>query len=322
MRRRELLGLVLAASAASRARAQAPKPRLATLSPSSQSASAARWGAFWEGMQALGYSRDHFVVENRWADGHPDRLSALAAELARLDPQIIVCYGSEATLAAKQATASIPVVMAISADPIGAGLAASLARPGGNVTGLSMAQPDMAGKYVQLLKAVVPQAKRIAVLINPHDPTHANRSGEVIRAAGSIGVEAFSVAAAVVEQIAGAFAEMTNRNAHALIVLGTPLFTLAGADIVALAARQRLPALYDTSSFVAIGGLISYGADPNDLFRRAAYYVDRILKGAKPADLPIEQPTKFLLLINLKTVSALGLTVPPEILARVDEVIE
>jgi len=273
-------------------------------------------------MQALGYSRDHFVVENRWADGHPDRLSALAAELARLDPQIIVCYGSEATLAAKQATASIPVVMAISADPIGAGLAASLARPGGNVTGLSMAQPDMAGKYVQLLKAVVPQAKRIAVLINPHDPTHANRSGEVIRAAGSIGVEAFSVAAAVVEQIAGAFAEMTNRNAHALIVLGTPLFTLAGADIVALAARQRLPALYDTSSFVAIGGLISYGADPNDLFRRAAYYVNRILKGAKPADLPIEQPTKFLLLINLKTVSALGLTVPPEILARVDEVIE
>jgi len=322
VRRRELLGLVLAASAASRARAQAPKPRLATLSPSSQSASAARWGAFWEGMQALGYSRDHFVVENRWADGHPDRLSALAAELARLDPQIIVCYGSEATLAAKQATASIPVVMAISADPIGAGLAASLARPGGNVTGLSMAQPDMAGKYVQLLKTVVPQAKRIAVLINPHDPTHANRSGEVIRAAGSIGVEAFSVAAAVVEQIAGAFAEMTNRNAHALIVLGTPLFTLAGADIVALAARQRLPALYDTSSFVAIGGLISYGADPNDLFRRAAYYVNRILKGAKPADLPIEQPTKFLLLINLKTVSALGLTVPPEILARVDEVIE
>jgi len=322
VRRRELLGLVLAASAASRARAQAPKPRLATLSPSSQSASAARWGAFWEGMQALGYSRDHFVVENRWADGHPDRLSALAAELARLDPQIIVCYGSEATLAAKQATASIPVVMAISADPIGAGLAASLARPGGNVTGLSMAQPDMAGKYVQLLKAVVPQAKRIAVLINPHDPTHANRSGEVIRAAGSIGVEAFSVAAAVVEQIAGAFAEMTNRNADALMVLGTPLFTLAGADIVGLAARQRLPALYDTSSFVAIGGLISYGADPNDLFRRAAYYVNRILKGAKPADLPIEQPTKFLLLINLKTVSALGLTVPPEILARVDEVIE
>src|SRR5215470_10403889 len=131
-----------------------------------------------------------------------------------------------------------------------------------------------------------------------------------------------SVAAAVVEQIAGAFAEMTNRNAHALIVLGTPLFTLAGADIVALAARQRLPALYDTSSFVAIGGLISYGADPNDLFRRAAYYVDRILKGAKPADLPIEQPTKFLLLINLKTARALGLQIPDKLLALADEVIE
>ena len=233
------------------------------------------------------------MVENRWADGHPDRLSGLAAELVRLDPRIIVCYGSEATRAAKQATASIPVIMAVSADPIGAGLAASLARPGGNVTGLSMAQPDMAGKYVQLIKTLVPQAQRIAVLINPHDPTYPNRSEEVIRAAGSIGVEGFSVAAAAVEQIAGAFAEMTSHDAHALIVLGTPLFTQAGVEIVELAARQRLPALYDTSSFIAIGGLISYGADPNDLFRRAAYYVDRILKGTKPADLPILLPTNF-----------------------------
>ena len=160
MRRRDLLSLALAVTLISRAHALAPKPRLATLSPSSQTASAARWGAFWEGMQALGHSRDDFVVENRWADGHPDQLSGLAAELVRLNPQIIVCYGSEATLAAKQATTSIPVVMAISADPIGAGLAASLARPGGNVTGLSMQQPDMAGKHVELLKRVVPQAKR------------------------------------------------------------------------------------------------------------------------------------------------------------------
>ena len=322
MRRRDLLSLALAVTLISRAHALAPKPRLATLSPSSQTASAARWGAFWEGMQALGHSRDDFVVENRWADGHPDQLSGLAAELVRLDPQIIVCYGSEATLAAKQATTSIPVVMAISADPIGAGLAASLARPGGNVTGLSMQQPDMAGKHVELLKRVVPQAKRIAVLLNPHDPTHPNRADEIIRTAGSTGIEAFSVAAAVVEQIAGAFAEMTSRNADALIVLGTPLFTQARAEIVELAARQRLPALYDTSSFVAIGGLISYGADPNDLFRRAAYYVDKILKGAKPADLPIEQPTKFLLLINLKTARALGLQIPDKLLALADEVIE
>jgi len=322
MRRRDLLRLALAVTSISRAHAQAPKPRLATLSPSSQTASAARWGAFWEGMQALGHSADDFVVENRWADGHPDQLSGLAAELVRLDPQIIVCYGSEATLAAKQATTSIPVVMAISADPIGAGLAASLARPGGNVTGLSMQQPDMAGKHVELLKRVAPQAKRIAVLLNPHDPTHPNRADEIIRAAASTDIEAFSVAAAVVEEIAGAFAEMTSRNADALIVLGTPLFTQARAEIVELAARQRLPALYDTSSFVAIGGLINYGADPNDLFRRAAYYVDKILKGAKPSDLPIEQPTKFLLLINLKTANALGLTIPPLILARADEVIE
>jgi putative tryptophan/tyrosine transport system substrate-binding protein len=317
--RRELL-VALGGAVAAWPLVAAPKPRLATLSPSSQTASAARWDAFWEGMQALGRSRDDFVVENRWADGHPDQLSGLAAELVRLDPQIIVCYGSEATLAAKQATTSIPIVIAVSADPIGAGLAASLARPGGNVTGLSMQQPDMAGKHVELLKRVVPQAKRIAVLLNPHDPTHPKRADEIIRAAGSSGMEAFSVAAAVVEQIGGAFAEMTSRNVDALIVLGTPLFTQARTEIVELAARQRLPALYDTSSFVAIGGLISYGADPNDLFRRAAYYVDKILKGAKPADLPIEQPTKFLLLIHLKTANALGLTIPPEILA--DEVIE
>jgi putative tryptophan/tyrosine transport system substrate-binding protein len=330
LKRREFITLLgggvaswpLAATLISPAHAQAPKPRLATLSPSSQTASAARWGAFWEGMQALGHSRDDFVVENRWGDGHPDRLSGLAAELVRLNPQIIVCYGSEATLAAKQATTSIPVVIAVSADPIGAGLAASLARPGGNVTGLSMQQPEMAGKHVELLKRVVPQAKRIAVLLNPHDPTHPNRADEIIRAAGSTGIEAFSVAAAVVEQIAGAFAEMTSRNADALIVLGTPLFTQAGAEIVELAARQGLPALYDTSSFVAIGGLITYGADPNDLFRRAAYYVDKILKGAKPADLPIQQPTKFFLLINLKTAKALGLTIPRTLLALADEVIE
>jgi putative ABC transport system substrate-binding protein len=322
MRRRDLLTLALAVMLMSQAQAQAPKPRLATLSPSSQTASAGRWGAFWDGMRALGHSRDDFVVENRWADGRPDQLSGLAAELVRLDPQMIVCYGSEATLAAKQATTSIPVVMAISADPIGAGLAASLARPGGNVTGLSMQQPEMAGKHVELLKRVVPEAKRIAVLLNPHDPTHPNRADAIKRAAGSNGIEAFPVTATVVEQIAGAFAEITSRNADALIVLGTPLFTQARAEIVELAARQRLPALYDTSSFVAIGGLTSYGADPDDLFRRAADYVDKILKGAKPADLPIEQPLKFLLLINLKTANALGLTIPPEILALADEVME
>jgi putative tryptophan/tyrosine transport system substrate-binding protein len=178
-----------------------------------------------------------------------------------------------------------------------------------------MQQPEMSGKLVELLKWMVPQAKRIAVLLNPHDPTHPNRADEIIRAARSTDIEAFSVAVAVVEQIAGAFAQMTSRNADALIVLGTPLFTQARAEIVELAARQRLPALYDTRSFIPIGGLISYGADPNGLFRRAAYYVDRILKGAKPADLPIEQPTKFLLLINLKTAKTLGLTIPAQILA-------
>ncbi len=216
----------------------------------------------------------------------------------------------------------MPIVMAVSGDPIGAGLAASLVRPGGNVTGLSLALPDMAGKHVELLLTMVPHAKRIAILTNPHDPTHAGRAEAIKGAARSVGVAPFTVAALTVDRIDGAFTEMTRQNADALIVLGTPLFASANTVIVALAARHRLPALYDASGFVPVGGLISYSADITDLFRRAATFVDKILNGAKPADLPIEQPTRFQLLINLKTAAALGLTVPQSLLQRADEVIE
>jgi len=273
--------------------------------------------------EAFGHTPDDFVVEARWAEGHPERLPALAAELVRLNPHIILCAGSEAGLATKQATATIPIVLAVSSDPVGAGLVASLGRPGGNVTGLSLASTDVAGKHVELLKILVPQARRVAVLMNPHDPTHAERAAGIIAAAESVGVDAFTVQAATVDQIDGAFAEIARGKADALIILGTPIFNLMANDITKLSIVSRLPVFSDSASAVRLGiGIMGYGADVKDLFRRAAYYVDRILKDAKPGDLPIEQPTKFELVINLKTAKAIGITVPPSLLARADDVIE
>jgi putative ABC transport system substrate-binding protein len=323
MSRREFIASIAVAAAVPAAWAQTPKPRLATLAPTSATSSPALWAAFWEGMQALGHSRDEFAVEARWAEGHPDRLPDLAAELVRLDPRVIICVGSEAGMAAKQATASIPIVLAVSSDPVGAGLVANLARPGGNATGLSLASPDIAGKHVELLKTLVPRAQRVAVLMNPHDPTHAGRAAGIIAAAKSVGVEAFTVPAATVDQLDGALAEIARSQVDALLILGTPIFNLMANDITRLSIARQLPVFSDSASAVRLGiGVMGYGADVKDLLRRAAYYVDRILKGAKPADLPVEQPTKFELIINLKTANAIGLTVPPSLLARADEVIE
>jgi len=323
MRRREFITGVALAAAATGAWAQASKPLLATLAPTSATSSPALWAAFWDGIQVLGHTRGDFAIEARWAEGNPEHLPDLAAELARLNPRIILCAGSEAGLAAKQATATIPIVLAVSSDPVGAGLVASLARPGGNVTGLSLASPDLAGKHVELLKTLVPQAQRIAVLMNPHDPTHAGRAAGIIAAAKSVGVDAFTVSAATVDQLDGTFAEIARSKADALIILGTPIFNLMANDITKLSIARKLPVFSDSASAVRLGiGVMGYGADVKDLFRRAAYYVDRILKGVKPADLPVEEPTKFELIINLKTANAIGLTVPPSLLARADQVIE
>jgi putative ABC transport system substrate-binding protein len=325
LRRRDFLaqlgGAALAAPAS--VQAQPAKPRLATLAPTAPETPAAFWQAFWEGMQALGYSHDAFEIEARWADGHPELLPGLAAELVQLKPQIIVCFGSEAGVAAKRATSAIPIVVAVSSDPIAAGLVASLGRPGGNVTGLSLAAPDLAGKHVELLRTLLSPVQQIAILLNPHDPTHAGRAAALTEAARSVQIEASSVPAASVDQIAGAFAEISRLKPQALIVIGTPIFQASGSALNELSIGHRLPIVCDNASTARLGvGVMGYGADVTDLFRRAAIYVDKILKGAKPADLPVQQPTKFELVINSKNAKALGLTVPPSLLSRADEVIE
>lgn len=274
-------------------------------------------------MRGLGYSRDAFEIESRWAEGHPERLPGLAAELVQLKPHVIVCFGSEAGVAAKRATSAIPIVLAVSSDPIAAGLVASLGRPGGNVTGLSLAAPDLAGKHVELLRVLLPSVQQIAILFNPHDPTHAGRAAAITQAANSVQIEASSIGAASVDQIGGAFAEISRLKPQALVVLGTPIFQASASTLNELAIRSHLPVMCDNAGPVRVGGgMMGYGADVKDLFRRAASYVDQVLKGAKPADLPVQQPTKFELVIDLKNAKALGLTVPPSLLARADEVIE
>jgi putative ABC transport system substrate-binding protein len=324
MRRRDFLALGGAALAApASVQAQPAKPRLAILAPTAAETPPTFWQAFWEGMQALGYSREVFEIESRWADGHPERLPGLAAELVQLKPQVIVCFGSEAGVAAKRATATIPIVLAVSSDPVGIGLVTSLARPGGNVTGLSLAATDVAGKHIEMLKLLVPQAQRVALLVNAHDPTHAGRAAALVKSAQSVQIEAFPMPVNAIEEIGTVFTEMAQRNADALIILGTPLFNTAAKEIGRLVVERKVPTLCDGAATVRLGaGVMGYGADVTDLFRRAATYVDKIIKGAKPADLPVEQPTKFELVINLKTAKTLGLTVPQSLLARADEVIE
>lgn len=324
MRRRQFIVGMAAAVTAMPARAQPPKTLLAILSNVPETTvRAGLWQAFWDGMRALGRAREDFSIETRSADGHPDRLPDLAGELVHLAPRIILTDGSEATVAAKQATTAIPIVFPVSSDPVGAGLVASIAHPGANVTGLSLASPDIAGKDVELLKTVAPQIRRVAVLSNPDDPTHARRAAAMVEAARSIALDGIVVDAVTPDQIDAAFAEMTRRQADAVIYLGTPRPADALAQIFGLALRNKFPSLADTATpGVTSRDLISYGAVVEDLFRRAATYVDKILKGAQPADLPVEQPTKFKLVINLKTAKTLGLTVPQLVLAQADDVIE
>ena len=318
--RRELL-VALGGAVAALPLVAAPKPRLATLSPSSQTASAERWGAFWEGMQALGHSRDDFVVENRWADGHPDQLSGLAAELVRLDPQIIVCYGSEATLAAKRATTSIPIVLASSFYPVEVGVIASLARPGGNITGVTHFTPELMAKRVQLLKEVVPTASRVAVL-----RLAGGMQDLVVKdmgaAARQLGVQLQVIEVQRAEDFPAAFDAAVRGYAQAVMSTQGPLFVQNNVQLAQLALKHRLPSLSGEPAAADAGVLLFYGPNVYEGCSRAAIYVDRILRGAKPADLPVEQPTKIELVINLKTAKALGLTIPQAVLARADEVIQ
>jgi putative ABC transport system substrate-binding protein len=285
-----------------------------------------RLEAFLQGLRDLGYIEGrNLVIEYRYAEGKPERYSSLAVELVALKVDVIVAANTLAALAAKQATKTIPIVSVGAGDPVTSGLVTSLARPGGNVTGLSSLAPELVGKCLELLKQAVPGVSRVAVLWQPGaqgERAEMDMLKEAEVAARSLGVQLQLVETRGPADFEKAFSEITKARAGALTVLGSAMLNNERRRLVDLAAKNRLPAVYSSSQFVDAGGLMSYGANIADLWRRAATYVDKILKGAKPADLPVEQPTKFELVINLKTAKALGLTIPPAVLARADEVIE
>ena len=282
--------------------------------------------AFLQGLRDLGYVEGrNVVIESRSAEGKLERLPALAAELVALKVDVIVAGGTSQVRAAQQATRTIPIVFAISLDPVTDGFVTSLARPGGNVTGLSLLAPQLVAKRLELLTQAVPGVSRVAVLWHPGafgDRTEKDMLKEVEVAARGLAVRLQYLEARRPDDFDRAFSEMTRARAGALIVLPSPMFLGERRRLADLAAQNRLPAVYPFRESVDAGGLMSYGPDFVDLFRRAATYVDRILKGTKPGDLPVEQPTKFQLLINLKAARALGLTIPPSVLARADEVVE
>src|SRR6058998_1419242 len=281
--------------------------------------------AFLEGMRALGYVEgQHFVLEYRGAEGQFEGFPDLAAELVRLKVEVIVAQGTPAALAAKHATTTIPIVMVGVGDPVGSGLVASLARPGGNITGLSVMGPELVGKQLEFLKDVLPTVSRVALLWNPANPVHALMVREADVAAQALGVQLHRVEARGPGAFDSAFAAMTSAHAGALLVVPDAVFLQHHRRLAELAAMSHLPTMYSLQCRVLMeaGGLLCYGASAPDGWRRGATYVDKILKGAKPADLPVEQPTKFELVINLKTAKALGITIPPHLLVLADEVLQ
>ena len=280
--------------------------------------------AFEEGLRELGYVEGrNIVIERRFAGGKQERLPDLAVDLVRLNVDVIVTGSNPVIAAVKQATATIPIVMAVSRDPVGSGFLASLARPGGNITGLSNDPgPGILGKNMELLKEVVPRSSRMAYLWNPV-PQGAETYRKVAEsAARKLGVTLQLVEVRGRNEFEGAFAAMLRERADAVLVAQDPLFISARSQVVLLAARHRLPAVYGNSEYAEVGGLMSYGPNIAQQFRRAAVYVDKILKGAKPGDLAVEQPTKFELVLNLRTAKALGLTIPPSLLLRADQIID
>ena len=281
-------------------------------------------GAFRQGLREAGWIEgQNCVIEYRLAEGRAERFPDLAAELVRLPVDVIVtASGEPAILAAKRATTTIPIVMAISADPVGTGLVASLARPGGNVTGLSILAPEVAGKRLQLLKDAVPRTSRVAVLWNAAYPGKALELSETRAPAGALGIAVQSVEVRGPDDFAGAFSAIRKARPDALIAFADPLTNSVRERIADFALRNRLPMISEIRGFADAGGLMTYGPSVSDLARRAAIYVDKILRGAKPADLPVEQPTKFELVINLKTAKTLGQTIPPSVLFRAEQVID
>jgi putative ABC transport system substrate-binding protein len=280
---------------------------------------------FRQGLRELGYTEGHSIlIESRSAEGALDRSSQLVGELLRLNVDVLVVGGTVATRAAMAQTRTVPIVFASVGDPVGSGLVTSLARPGGNVTGLSNRASDLSGKQLELLKAAVPQVSRVTVLHNPVTRAAAMPAAqdETREAARALAVELQVLEVRQPKDLASAFSKLTVWRAGAVLALSDPVFGSELAQFAKLALQHRLPAMYGRREFVEAGGLLAYGPNFSDIYRRAATYVDRILKGTKPADLPVEQPTKFELVINLKTAKALGLTIPPSVLARADEVIQ
>jgi ABC-type uncharacterized transport system substrate-binding protein len=323
------LGL-LAAPLAAGAQPVGKVPRIGLLSPASPSDAgrnpsdlAVLFAAFREGLRELGYVEGQNIkIESRWAEDNYDRLPGLAADLVRLKVDVIVTYGTPASQAAKRATGTIPIVMAAIIDPVASGLVTSLAQPGGNLTGQSMMSPDLVGKQLEILKEVVPKVSRVALLHNPANPGNAPQVGHAQDAARALGVRLQPLGARGPSEIDSAFAAMTTEQAGAVIVVVDAILQENRTRITDLAARHHLPAVYGLSEYAKAGGLLAYGPNRLDMFRHAVTYVDKILKGAKPADLPVEQPGTFELFINLKTAKALGLTIPQSLLQRADQVIE
>jgi ABC-type uncharacterized transport system substrate-binding protein len=318
-----LCAMLFALSHSASAQQPTNVPRIAYLGATSLTANAARVEAFRQGLRELGYVEGkNIVIELRSAEGKQDRLPALVAELIRLKIDIIVSAGPSVTRAAKKATTTIPIVMTNDADPVGAGFVTSLARPGGNITGLSSYAPELTGKRLEILKEIIPKLSRVAIIGNSTEPGYAQVSKEIELAAGALKLKLQLLDVRDAKDIETPFQAARKERADAVLLLQASVLNSHRGQVVELAVKNRLPAAYPQAEFVQEGGLMIYAASVTDLFRRAATYVDKILKGAKPADLPVEQPKKFELIINLKAAKQIGLTIPQSVLYRADKVIK
>jgi putative ABC transport system substrate-binding protein len=316
-----LSALLFAFSGSAQAQQSATVPRIGVLVASSASFYSTRIEAFRQGLRELGYVEGkNIVIEYRFAEGKEDRLRELVAELVHLKVDIIVAAGSAA--AAKDATKTIPIVFVAAADPVRGRIVASLARPGGNLTGLTILSPDLSGKRLELLKETFPRVTRVALLWNPLTANGPIVWKETEAASRLLGLQLQSLEVRSVSDFEIAFATATSESAHALVTAPSPLINTQGARVLEFVRKNRLPAIFPGPEIVDAGGLMSYSPDYAEMFRRAATFVHRILNGAKPGDLPVEQPTKFELVVNLKTAKQIGVTIPPQVLARADRVIK
>ncbi|HEY6858680.1 MAG TPA: ABC transporter substrate-binding protein [Pseudolabrys sp.] len=327
MKRREFITLLGGAAAtwslATHARAQAKIPRVGFMGNSSAALEANLVGAFREGLRELGYEEGHnIVIEYRWADGKYERFPALVTELIAAKVDVIVTAGTPAALAVKKATTTVPLVMVAVGDPVGTGLVPSLARPDGNLTGLSSVAPDLEGKRLELLREIVPSVSRVAVFFNSVNPFHVASMRQAQAAGKTLGIKVQQHDIRKSEDLDGAFAAIRKERPDALLILADRVFLHNRQRMMDFTQEQRLPNVNAYKELVEAGGLISYGPSYEDMHKRAAIYVNKILKGAKPGNLPIEQPTKFTLVVNLKAAKALDISMPPTVLSRADEVIE